>query len=199
MTNKKCNIHKYGPFKKNEDNYYRICLKCNKKTLYPNDKEIENEYNNQRLTDFIIDIIITKKINIIQNSNYYFKLIATLIDNISYTYLIEKRQLELLESIKELNKYYNNQDNENYILINDIVKYIEKYLTNYNNEINNKYSNKELELLDNDFNSIKNKINIELNTILSEEENTTITIEDNINETDNNININLNEAENESE
>ena len=103
MTNIKCNnIHKYGPFKKNSENFYRDCLICNKKTKYPICKEIEKEYNNQKITDYIINIIIKKDINKIQNNNYFLRLICCLFDNISYLYLSENNQSQLQESLKEL-------------------------------------------------------------------------------------------------
>lgn len=200
MINNKCNnIHKYGPFKKNNEIFFRICLKCNKKTTYPISNEIENEYNNQKITNYIIEIIATKKINKIQDSNYFFKLVASLLDNISYIYLTENNQKKLLDSLKELNKYFNKQNIKRHELINETTKYLKKYLINYNNEIINKYNEKVLELLDNEFIILQSKMNLELNYITSNEEKTTVTINNKYQEIDNNININFNELENESE
>ena len=200
MKNNKCNnIHKYGPFIKENNYFYRVCLKCNKKTTYPFSNEIENEYNNQLITNNIIDIITNKKINIIQDNNYFFKLTASLIDNISYIYLDQNHQEELLNSLQEFNTYYNKKNTQRYNITKELVKYLKEYLTNYNNEINNNYDENILNTLDNDYINLYKKISIELSSIISNEENTTITIDNEYSETNDEITLNINEAENEAE
>ena len=58
MNKQKCtNMHEYGPFIKSKNSFYRICNICKKRQTYPNTDEINNEYENQILTKYIIDII----------------------------------------------------------------------------------------------------------------------------------------------
>ena len=73
MNKQKCtDMHEYGPFIKSKKNYYRICNTCKKKQTYPITDEINNEYENQILTKYIIDIIIQEKINLIPTNEYFF-------------------------------------------------------------------------------------------------------------------------------
>ena len=197
MININCsNTHKYGPFKKSNKTFYRICLKCNKKTHYPICEEIETEYNNQKITNFIIEIISKKEINKIQNSNYFFRLITCLIDNISYIYLTKENQEKLIISLNELNNYFNKQEKNRFELIKEAIKYSNKYFINYNNEIDNNYNESKLSSLDKSYLILTSKINKELETIIENEESTTITI-DNISQETENITINYNEIESE--
>ncbi len=200
MINNKChNMHKYGPFEKNNNNYYRKCLRCNKKNYYPLNDEIKNEYNNQRIINYIIEIIIKKDLNRIQNNNYYFRLIICLLNNISYIYLSEINQNKLLQSLKELNIYFNKNNKDRYKLIDKTINYHKKYFIIYNNEINSIYNEKELEKLDNNFININEKIDIELEKIIFNEENSIISIKNSINQKNNNIEFNLNEIESETD
>ena len=199
MINTKCNnIHKYGPFKKKNNEFYRTCLKCNKKTKYPNYQDIEKEYNNQLITDYIINIISKKDINKLQNNIYFYKYIICLFDNNSYIFLSKTEQTKLIDSLKELNYYFNKNDKIKYDLTKDIINYLKKYFTNYNNEIENKYNEKTLDLLDKEYIILSTKLNIELESIIENEENTIVTINEKDEEINNSIDFQLNEIENES-
>ncbi|MBR3161907.1 MAG: hypothetical protein IKF19_04175 [Bacilli bacterium] len=200
MTKTKCNnIHKYGPFKKNDNSFYRECLKCNKKATYPIYEEIEKEYNNQKITNYIIEIIIKKKVTNIQNSSYFFRLILSLLDNISYTYLSNSNQNKILKSIQELNIYFNKKDKNKLTLIKQSINYLEKYFNNYNKELENNYDENILDSLDKNYLILMTKLHIELENIIKNEENTLVTIDSNYNSKNTTISINLNEAENESD
>ena len=180
MINIKCNnMHKYGPFIKNNEGYQRTCLKCKKKTQYPNVEDITKEYNNQYITNSIIDIIIEKKIKIINTSDYFTKIITILLDNTSYIFLTENKQNKLITSIKEINNYYNNNNEERYTLIDEFKNYLIKYFNNYNKEIGNIYNDKDLEIIDNMFQKLKIKFSNEFLKITDTEENNTIELTEN--------------------
>lgn len=191
--------HKYGPFKKNKDYFYRVCLKCGKKTQYPLNEEIMNEFNNQRITDYVIDIIIGKNIDLILDEDYFLKLLSCLLDNISYIYLNNNKQDKLIKSLRELNSYYNNDDDERFTLIDDTVCYLNDYFENYNNEIKDIFDDDLLESLDDRYITLNNGYDIVINDIMLSEDSTTVEINSDINEEINDMNITLSEAENESD
>lgn len=191
--------HKYGPFKKNEDKFYRVCLKCGKKTQYPFNDEINDEFNNQRITDYIIDTIIRKDFSLVQNGNYFFRLVSCLLDNISYIFIDTKVQDILIKSLRDLNDYFNFDDENRFNIINDIICYLEDFFVNYNNEINDLYDDNLCDELDSRYIVLNNSVEIELNGIILSEDNTVVEIEDDVDEVASEIDISLNEIENESE
>ena len=199
MMNKCNDMHKYGPFKKNDDCFYRVCLKCNKKTNYPVCDEINEVYSKQVIVEYITNILIKKDLNIIQNDNYFFRLIVCLLDDVSYVYLSGDEQKKLLESIREFNSYYYiNKDMDRYNMVNDAVSYLNDYFFNYNQEIRNIYDEELSDKLDNDYIFVNRKLDLELENIISSEENTVVTVDDEVNVTDG-LEIELDELQNESD
>lgn len=173
MNKQKCiNMHQYGPFIKKENVFYRICNNCKHKQLYPQTDEITQEYQNQLLVKYIIDIIIQGKINLIQSSDYFFKLISCLKDHISYIYINSQKKEKLLIKLQKLNIYFNSQIEERYNIINEFKNYLELTFKKQT-----KISEEELENQDKIFNIIEKKFNQELENILKNEENNMIEIE----------------------
>ena len=199
MMNKCNDMHKYGPFKKNDDCFYRICLRCNKKTNYPICDEINDIYNRQIIVEYITNILIKKDLSIIQNDNYFFRLIACFLDDISYVYLSDSEQKKLLKSIREFNDYYySNKDMNRYNIVSDAINYLNDYFYNYNQEIKNIYDEELSYKLDDDYIFINRKLDLELENIILSEENTVVTVVDEINMTDN-VEIDFDELQNESD
>ena len=179
MTNER---HKYGPFEKNENNYYRVCLKCGKKSLYPLDIDIDKEYDKQRVTNYMIDIIMNKDVATIIDEDYFLKLVASLFDNISYIYLDNKKQGRLIRSLCELNEYYNKDNDVRYDLISDTAIYFKDFFDNYNNEIKDIYDDDLCDVLDERYSVINDRYDSEIYIILLREDNVIVKIDDNIDE-----------------
>jgi hypothetical protein len=172
MNNQICtNEHQYGPFKEIKNNYYRICKICNKKTIYPKDEDIKKEIEKQLSAKMLLEIITKQKINIIKKSDNFLKLIACLLDNISYLYLNETEIKDTLLKITNLNNYFN-QNQENYQLIQDTLKYLNEYFNGENNE-------EQLLKLDNLYNKLVQEFDKQILKQIEAEENNTIEIEDN--------------------
>lgn len=173
MIKKYCtnNNHTYGQFKENKNNYYRICEICHKKTIYPKTNEIKNEIEKQVTAKKLLEIITKQKINIIKTNNNFIKLIACLLDNLSYLYLDDNKIEDILKKITSINNYFN-QNQESYQLINNTVNYLNQYFYNPNTE-------EELSKLDIIHNELVERFNYQILKQIENEENNTIEIENN--------------------
>ena len=190
MNKQKCtDMHEYGPFIKSKSNYYRICNICKKKQTYPITDEINNEYENQILTKYIIDIIIQEKINLIPTNEYFFKLISCLCDHTSYIYANSIKKKKLIIKLQTLNIYYNTGIKERYDIVDNYINYLIKINKNTKNT-----TEKELNKQDEMYYQLQNNFNQELELIHNNEENNTIEIEDNTKNIKNN-NMELQEIE----
>ena len=163
MTKNYCTTnHKYGPFKENENFYYRTCQLCNKKTIYAKCDEIKEEIKRQTTASKLCKIILKLQINIIKDANIFIKLTACLLDDISYIYLSPKEKDTLLKNINNLNIYFH-QSEEDSNLINDTIKYLNTYF-------NTKYDQQELIELDNLYNNLQDRFFQKIIDISNQEE-----------------------------
>ena len=129
MTLEECkNMHKFGPFIKDNDNeFHRVCLCCKKVSYYPASLEINTEYKRQVDEGKIFDFIINQNF-IDRDSDDFIRLIACLYGGLPYLYIDDSAKEKFIDKIESYNQYFNKDNIDRLNMVNEFLDYFDLFI-----------------------------------------------------------------------